>query len=205
MQLDGSPLEACSIATLVALQCTRIPHCELTVGESGAYEDFDIVGDLSEGAPLDCCAVPICISVVKVRLEKLVDRLDVDDASAFTVSSALSWVLLLQVGDVFVVDATKEEQECASAAVSIAMDMSGSSCCGMDFTQSGVLPRSDIALCFMVPDHRFWACIYCVRKMVSHNFQLSQICYFNFVESESHRGGNPRTAANVFPIRCTKI
>ena len=58
---DGDPLDACSIAMYVALNCTKIPKVELFAGESGALEDFEVCGDLGEALPLD--AAQVCAHV----------------------------------------------------------------------------------------------------------------------------------------------
>lgn len=64
--MDGSALDACSMAVFMALNCTRLPKTEPIVGDSGELEDFDVVGSLSEGTTLDTSRVPICVTVAKV-------------------------------------------------------------------------------------------------------------------------------------------
>ena len=64
--MDGDPLDACSIATYVALNCTKIPKVEIFLGESGSPEDFEVNGDLGEALSLQARNIPICISSSKV-------------------------------------------------------------------------------------------------------------------------------------------
>ena len=66
LQMDGDPLDACSIATYVALNCTKIPKVEIFLGESGSPEDFEVNGDLGEALSLQALNIPICISSSKV-------------------------------------------------------------------------------------------------------------------------------------------
>lgn len=66
MQLDGDPLDMCSLATLVALSCTSIPATQAIPGESGLLEDFEVQGDMSTGTPVVADAVPLFITVAKV-------------------------------------------------------------------------------------------------------------------------------------------
>jgi len=56
---DGDPLDACSVAMYVALNCTKIPKVELFVGESGVLEDFEVCGDLGEALSLDAAKVGV--------------------------------------------------------------------------------------------------------------------------------------------------
>lgn len=64
--MDGDPLDACSIATYIALNCTKIPKIEVYVGESGIPEDFEVTGDLGEAILLNARDLPICVSSCKV-------------------------------------------------------------------------------------------------------------------------------------------
>lgn len=66
LQMDGDPLDACSIAAYVALNCTKIPKVEIFLGESGCPEDFEVTGDLGEALSLNAKNIPICISSSKV-------------------------------------------------------------------------------------------------------------------------------------------
>lgn len=66
LQTDGDPIDGCSIATYVALNCTKIPKIEIFLGESGKPEDFEVIGDLGESLTLNAKDVPICISSSKV-------------------------------------------------------------------------------------------------------------------------------------------
>jgi exosome complex RNA-binding protein Rrp42 (RNase PH superfamily) len=64
--MDGDPLDACSIATYVALNCTKIPKVDIFLGESGLPEDFEVNGDLGESTSLNAKELPICVSSSKV-------------------------------------------------------------------------------------------------------------------------------------------
>jgi len=66
MQMDGDPLDACSIAAFVALSCTKIPRVELCAGSSGQMESFEVCGDLGDGAAINADSVPVCITLAKV-------------------------------------------------------------------------------------------------------------------------------------------
>lgn len=68
LQMDGNPLDACSIATHVALNCTKIPKVQIFLGESGKPEDFEVNGDLGESISLNAKNIPICVSSAKVRI-----------------------------------------------------------------------------------------------------------------------------------------
>jgi len=48
------------------MNCTKIPKVNLSLGESGIMEDFDVVGDLFECRKIDCSKLPIIISIIKV-------------------------------------------------------------------------------------------------------------------------------------------
>lgn len=64
--MDGYPLDTCSLAALVALECTRIPRTEAIPGESGLLEDFDVLGDLAESSLVEVRSVPVFVTVAKV-------------------------------------------------------------------------------------------------------------------------------------------
>ncbi len=64
--MDGDPLDVCSIAAFVALNCTKIPKVELCAGASGAMETFEVCGDLGDGTSIKTDNVPLCITMVKV-------------------------------------------------------------------------------------------------------------------------------------------
>lgn len=66
MKLDGDPTDACSIACYVALRSCRFPKVDLYAGESGAMEDFEIAGDLSESISIDALKIPILLTILKV-------------------------------------------------------------------------------------------------------------------------------------------
>jgi exosome complex RNA-binding protein Rrp42 (RNase PH superfamily) len=74
LQMDGDPLDACSIATYIALNCTKIPKIEVYVGESGNPEDFEVTGDLGEAILLNARDIPICVSSCKVIYYEFVIR-----------------------------------------------------------------------------------------------------------------------------------
>lgn len=64
--MDGDPLDACSMACFAALTCTKLPKVELIVGESGTFEDFDVLGDLAEGTNINTESVPVYVTISKV-------------------------------------------------------------------------------------------------------------------------------------------
>jgi len=91
LQLDGDPLDVCSIAIFVALYGCKVPRVELIAGESGSMEDFDVFGDLSDCLPIACTDIPICITVLKVGGKFIVDSNMVESAcSSCTISIALN-------------------------------------------------------------------------------------------------------------------
>ena len=71
LQIDGDPLEACSVAAQAALACTVIPATQPIPGESGLLEDFEVVGDLSLGSSVRADDVPLCIAISKVSHVKM--------------------------------------------------------------------------------------------------------------------------------------
>mmetsp|Transcript_14095 Transcript_14095/g.24826 ORF Transcript_14095/g.24826 Transcript_14095/m.24826 type:complete len:304 (-) Transcript_14095:65-976(-) len=73
LSMDGNPLDACSIAAQVALQCTRIPRTEAIPGESGLLEDFEVIGDLAESTFVQAQGVPVFVTVAKVGSALLLD------------------------------------------------------------------------------------------------------------------------------------
>lgn len=73
LSMDGNPLDSCSIAAQVALQCTRIPRTEAIPGESGLLENFEVIGDLAESTFVQAQAVPIFVTVAKVGTALLLD------------------------------------------------------------------------------------------------------------------------------------
>lgn len=73
LQMDGDPLDICSIASYVALHCTKIPKIYLSLGESGKPEDFEISGDLSDSTQLDVSRVPILITLSKIGSSLVLD------------------------------------------------------------------------------------------------------------------------------------
>ena len=75
LQMDGNPLDACSIATHIALNCTKIPKVQIFLGESGKPEDFEVNGDLGESISLNAKSIPICVSSAKVRCNYLVSSI----------------------------------------------------------------------------------------------------------------------------------
>lgn len=87
LKLDGDPLDACSIAALVALTCTKIPQTELSLGESGEPEDFELVGDLASANLLDVSKIPVIVTVNKVGSALVLDTAGCESAC---VSSSLS-------------------------------------------------------------------------------------------------------------------
>ena len=67
--MDFRPLDACSVATHVALNCTKIPKVRIFLGESGKPEDFEVNGDLGESISLNARNIPICVSSAKVNIK----------------------------------------------------------------------------------------------------------------------------------------
>lgn len=70
MQIDGNPLDVCSIAIYVALQTTLIPKTlpKTTAGVTATkeYTSFDVVGNIEDAISIDFQRIPIVLSVVKV-------------------------------------------------------------------------------------------------------------------------------------------
>jgi exosome complex RNA-binding protein Rrp42 (RNase PH superfamily) len=64
--MDGDPLDICSIAAYVALNCTKVPKVELCAGTSGSMESFEVCGDLGDGYAINTDGVPVCVTMVKV-------------------------------------------------------------------------------------------------------------------------------------------
>ena len=81
-QLDGDPLDICSIATFIALKSTRIPKIETIIGESGRPDDFQVCGDIDIALPLQTNDIPICITIVKVGEVLVMDATSAEHASA---------------------------------------------------------------------------------------------------------------------------
>jgi exosome complex RNA-binding protein Rrp42 (RNase PH superfamily) len=71
LQLDGNPVDMCSVAACVALGCTTIPATEPIPGESGQLEDFNVSGDVSDGSPVDVSAFPLAVTLAKVTLNNI--------------------------------------------------------------------------------------------------------------------------------------
>ena len=66
LQADGDPLDACSLASFVALQSCKVPRVELFTGETGQLDDFDIFADLADSLLLDVTGVPIIVTAYQV-------------------------------------------------------------------------------------------------------------------------------------------
>jgi exosome complex RNA-binding protein Rrp42 (RNase PH superfamily) len=66
--MDGDPSDICSIAAFVALNSTLLPTLLLKRGATGLMDDFDVVGESSQGIKLlNIRNLPILISICKVR------------------------------------------------------------------------------------------------------------------------------------------
>jgi hypothetical protein len=52
----------------VALGCTTVPATQPIPGESGLLEDFDVLGDISQGCAVTTSGTPICITIAKVMV-----------------------------------------------------------------------------------------------------------------------------------------
>ena len=68
LQLDGNPIDICSLASLIALQCTKIPKIELCLDD-----DFTISNDLTDSIKVDMSNIPIIISISKIDNINLFD------------------------------------------------------------------------------------------------------------------------------------
>jgi len=66
LQAEGDALDACSIATYVALKCTKYPKFDVLIGESGKFEDFEISGEFSESLQLSVDELPVIITIHKI-------------------------------------------------------------------------------------------------------------------------------------------
>lgn len=66
LRVDGSLLEAASMAILSALKAAKVPKVNKIIGESGVEEDFEVSGDLGEAVGIGCSKVPLFITVVKI-------------------------------------------------------------------------------------------------------------------------------------------
>eukprot|EP00607_Mallomonas_marina_P005520 CAMPEP_0182428780 /NCGR_PEP_ID=MMETSP1167-20130531/23572_1 /TAXON_ID=2988 /ORGANISM="Mallomonas Sp, Strain CCMP3275" /LENGTH=201 /DNA_ID=CAMNT_0024611873 /DNA_START=496 /DNA_END=1101 /DNA_ORIENTATION=- len=74
LQDDGNLIDISSIASYCALHGTKLPGVELIEGESGEYEDFELLsGDLAEATVLQLHHVPLCISVSKIGSALILD------------------------------------------------------------------------------------------------------------------------------------
>lgn len=83
LQLDGSIVDACTLATYIALHTSKIPKVGLLEGESGHWEDFELSsGDVAEAVPLSVKSVPIGITVLKVGKSLLLDASALEEACA---------------------------------------------------------------------------------------------------------------------------
>ena len=73
--MDLAPIDMCSYAALVALQCTSIPRTEMFLGESGLPEDFEVCGDIGDAVDFSIVAAantPVCVTIYKVFLPQRV-------------------------------------------------------------------------------------------------------------------------------------
>ena len=87
LKLDGIAIDVCSLAALVALQCTKIPKVDLCV-----EDDFTISSDLSEATRLDVSNVPTIISISKIGKRRLFDvTSDERSCSSYIISIAINW------------------------------------------------------------------------------------------------------------------
>eukprot|EP01038_Epipyxis_sp_PR26KG_P005484 gene5484-7593_t len=82
LKMDGDPTDISSIASLVALDCLKVPKVELSVGESGTMEDFSISGDLSHSSRLKVNNVPVCVTLSKIGSSFVVDSNSSEQACA---------------------------------------------------------------------------------------------------------------------------
>ena len=73
LKADCSLLDATSIATYIALKCTRVPKTELIIGETGQLDDFEIIGDLVDANALSCDHLPLVITSLKLGQKWLLD------------------------------------------------------------------------------------------------------------------------------------
>eukprot|EP00597_Dinobryon_sp_UTEXLB2267_P009394 CAMPEP_0170085808 /NCGR_PEP_ID=MMETSP0019_2-20121128/20600_1 /TAXON_ID=98059 /ORGANISM="Dinobryon sp., Strain UTEXLB2267" /LENGTH=202 /DNA_ID=CAMNT_0010302457 /DNA_START=260 /DNA_END=868 /DNA_ORIENTATION=+ len=90
LQMDGNPTDACSIASYVAFQCCKIPKVTLLAGPSGSMDDFEIIGDISEGIPFNISRIPILMTAIMVGNVPLVDGSNDEwDCSSCAVTNAI--------------------------------------------------------------------------------------------------------------------
>jgi exosome complex RNA-binding protein Rrp42 (RNase PH superfamily) len=122
LKSDGNPLDACSVASYLSLQCCKIPKVDLFEGDGGNVEDFDVSGDLADSHYFDVRTVPILMSAYKLGTAE---------------------------GTVFVLDAAEVEQQAASNSLSVAFDRE-LQCCGVVKTRSGMMEPDDLAVVMQV-------------------------------------------------------
>lgn len=90
LQLDGEPIDACSIGLYTALKSTYIPKFETVIGESGVEEEFDISGDIADSIPLPIKSLPICITTFKIGSNLV---LDCNSNETFCASAGLIYAI----------------------------------------------------------------------------------------------------------------
>jgi hypothetical protein len=78
------------------------------------------------------------------------------------------------VGEAFLVDASAEEQACASCMVAIAVDKQGS-CCGINYLKPGMLTLAEIKQCQEVR-YSLPLPMYVVHGMIRGTFFFSVHC-----------------------------
>lgn len=70
----------------------------------------------------------------------------------------------MQVGTTLLLDASADEQQCASCVVAVAVDRHGA-CCGLEYLQHGLLDAAELSACIKVYTVTFLlpciVCFYC--------------------------------------------
>jgi exosome complex RNA-binding protein Rrp42 (RNase PH superfamily) len=85
IQMDGNPLDVCSMASYVAMQKLKIPKTIQTIGKNSLSQvlwDFDIVSDPSEAVTYNFRNIPIIVSIAKIGRSLIIYAVnDEQDAS----------------------------------------------------------------------------------------------------------------------------
>ena len=63
-----------------------------------------------------------------------------------------------QVGKALLIDASDEEQQCASCVLSIAVNKQGN-CCGIEYLKHGILKSNELSACIEVNTESVMQCV----------------------------------------------